>query len=48
MKKKLPALVALGFVGAAALLLAKVLRDTLNWDINWDNALDDYDPVKDK
>lgn len=46
MKKKLPALVALGFVGAAALLLAKLFRNS--FDIDWDNALDEYDPYSDK
>ena len=42
--KKLPVLAALGLAGAAAILLAKVLRDSLNWDIDWDGALDDYNP----
>lgn len=44
--KKLPFLSALGLIGAAALLLAKLYLDTTNWDINWDEALDDYDPGK--
>lgn len=46
--KKLPFLTALGLLGAAALLIAKVLRKDFNWDIDWDKALDEYDPYSDK
>lgn len=48
MKKKLPVLVALSIAGAAALLLAKILKDSLDWDIDWDKAFDDYNPYSDK
>lgn len=47
MKKKLSILSALGLVGAAALLLAKLYLDS-QWDIDWNDALDDYDPLSDK
>lgn len=40
--KKLPFLSALGLFGAAALLLAKIYLDTTKWDIDWDDAFDDY------
>lgn len=46
--KKLSILSALGLLGAAALLLAKLYRDSFDWDIDWDKALDEYDPYSDK